>query len=351
MTPAQSAGARARRGAAAALALLAVFAAPAAAKEDHAHQWRPLALTARPIDLDPEHPGQRRVGALIFRGGLELRSKDWAFGGWSGLWVGPEGRFLAITDRGLWLSARIRSDPATAAPKALTQVELGFIRDAAGVHPVRSKDRDTEGLARLDDGRFAVSFERSQSIRVYDLDRLGPAGAAIRAPALIGADRLLPNVGIESTASMGDGRLLAASERGEGGASYSIFWLLDPNARAPAPPVARLALPFGFGLSDLDRLPDGDFVALERFYAPVVGVRIRLARLYAASLAGGGPVRETELAVLAPPLRIDNFEGVAAIPLRGGGARLFLISDDNYSPTQRTLFYVFDLPPHKPPAR
>ncbi|MBI1187226.1 MAG: esterase-like activity of phytase family protein, partial [Alphaproteobacteria bacterium] len=97
-------------------------------------------------------------------------------------------------------------------------------------------------------------------------------------------------------------------------------------------------------LTGLDRLPDGDFVVLQRFYAPVVGVRIRILRLDGAALARGEV--ETELlATLAPPLNLDNFESVSAIPTVDGGARLYLISDDNYSRTQRTLLYVFDLPP------
>jgi hypothetical protein len=40
---------------------------------------------------------------------------------------------------------------------------------------------------------------------------------------------------------------------------------------------------------------------------------------------------------------IDNFEGLAVTPLPDGGARLFVVSDDNFSARQRSLLMVYDL--------
>ena len=45
---------------------------------------------------------------------------------------------------------------------------------------------------------------------------------------------------------------------------------------------------------------------------------------------------------LARPLTVDNFEGLAAVPAPDGGVRFYLISDDNFSPSQRTLQLAFD---------
>jgi len=53
-----------------------------------------------------------------------------------------------------------------------------------------------------------------------------------------------------------------------------------------------------------------------------------------------GPDIEFEL---APPLNVDNFEGIAAETTKSGSTRLYLISDDNYSAKQRTLLYVFEV--------
>ena len=42
-------------------------------------------------------------------------------------------------------------------------------------------------------------------------------------------------------------------------------------------------------------------------------------------------------------LTIDNFEGIAAKELPDGRVRLFIVSDDNFSASQRTLLMVFDV--------
>ena len=46
---------------------------------------------------------------------------------------------------------------------------------------------------------------------------------------------------------------------------------------------------------------------------------------------------------LDPRHGTDNFEGIALQRRDGGGIRLWLISDDNFSASQRTLLYAFDL--------
>ena len=42
-------------------------------------------------------------------------------------------------------------------------------------------------------------------------------------------------------------------------------------------------------------------------------------------------------------LTIDNYEGLAAHKLPDGRVRLYVISDNNFSKSQRTLFMVFDV--------
>jgi hypothetical protein len=49
-----------------------------------------------------------------------------------------------------------------------------------------------------------------------------------------------------------------------------------------------------------------------------------------------------------PALNIDNMEGVAAHRSASGETILTLISDDNYSPLQRTLLMQFTIPGGKP---
>ena len=50
---------------------------------------------------------------------------------------------------------------------------------------------------------------------------------------------------------------------------------------------------------------------------------------------------------MTPPMSVDNYEGVTVVPKGNGGWRLYLLSDDNFSPTQRTLLLAFDWMPPK----
>ena len=50
---------------------------------------------------------------------------------------------------------------------------------------------------------------------------------------------------------------------------------------------------------------------------------------------------------LRGPLTVDNFEGLAAVPGKDGAVRFYLISDDNFSSSQRPLLVAFDW---KPPS-
>src|SRR6185295_3543613 len=85
--------------------------------------WRPLRVIAKPVVL-----GSERVGELEFRGGLELDSDDPAFGGISGLEVRDDG-FLAVTDRGSWVTGRIVLDPDRSALNDVTDVSIAPMLD------------------------------------------------------------------------------------------------------------------------------------------------------------------------------------------------------------------------------
>lgn len=61
--------------------------------------------------------------------------------------------------------------------------------------------------------------------------------------------------------------------------------------------------------------------------------RVRFEQTSARKLATLGPVM----------FNFDNFEGIAA-KKTDGGVRLYIISDNNFSTSQRTLLMAFDLP-------
>ncbi len=311
---------------------LLLFALPlsACAQTDVGEQWRAVDVSASPAAL-----GAEEVGQLRFIGGVSLRSEAAAFGGLSDIAIQPDGAFLAITDAGYFVRGRFTLNES-GAPTDVSNVEIGAMRDETGEIFPNKESADSEGMTLLPDGRVAVSFEQTQSIRFYDLSD-GPFAAAQAGPALAGIEQLSPNSGLEALAIGADGRLLVGAE-GPG-----TLWSVAPEATEPTPPQATLALPLGYGLVELDALPDGDFIALERFYAPVIGNRIRILRLSAASLgSANGAATATELARLASPMEIDNFEG-ASVVKHGARTMLYIVSDDNFSNSQRTLIYAFEL--------
>ena len=316
------------------LALTLAACAPSSADAPIPEQWRSVAVDVRPVAL-----GAQQIGALRFRGGLDLRSEDAAFGGFSDLEVLEDGRVIAVSDAGLWLSARLALDD-TGALKGLDQPRLAMMRDEHGQVFEEKRNGDAEDLAQLPDGRFAVAFETTQTIRLYDLNRDGPFGAALAGPPLAGTARLAENVGLEALASTADGALVVGAE--QGGRAGAPVWRTPLDSSAPAEPATHFSLPLGFGFSGLDRLPDGNFVSLERLYAPLIGARIRLSVLDAAALEAG-QIRKTQLALLASPLSLDNFEGVSVARAPDGGVRLYLISDNNFDRRERTLLYAFDV--------
>lgn len=318
------------------LALALASCAPSQADAPITEQWRAINVTATPVAL-----GVERVGALRFRGGVELRSTEATFGGLSGLEVLDDGRFVALSDSGQWFEGRIVLD-ASGALTGVSDVRTALMRDERG-EPFESKQAgDSEDLAQLPDGRFAVSFEQTQSIRIYDLNRDGPFGAATPGPRLEGVQRLPPNVGLEALTTTGGNALLVGAEGGS--ADQTPLWVAPLDSRAAVPSQTNYPLARGFALTSLDRLPGGGFVALERFYAPVIGARARLTRFDDAALTQhGGTITKTELALLAPPMPVDNFEGVSAVRTADGGARLYIVSDNNFSGRQRTLLYAFDI--------
>jgi hypothetical protein len=225
------------------------------------------------------------------------------------------------------------------------------MRDERGEVFPNKRSGDAEDVAQLLDGRFAVSFEQTQTIRFYDLNRDGPFGAATAGPPLDYSERLPHNEGIEAMTALSDGRLLVGAE-GEGHRSTPLWRAqLDEDG---APQLIRFPLQQGFALTSMDRLPDGGIVALERFYAPVIGARARIVRFAENTLddTRGDVLGGIEqLGLISPPLTLDNFEGVSAVRGPNGATRLYIVSDNNFSNRQRTLLLAFDLvEENSPPA-
>jgi hypothetical protein len=120
----------------------------------------------------------------------------------------------------------------------------------------------------------------------------------------------------------------------------AVGWVSDADGWSPL----TYALSDGFVVTDLATLPSGDVLVLERRYALRIGVAARVRRIAKGAIAPGAELAGELLAELRPPLTVDNMEGLAARREAATGKTLiYMISDDNYSITQRTLLLMFEL--------
>lgn len=294
-----------------------------------------ITVTAQPIRTF--HPGDEtaRFGALAFRGGLVLTSDFRGFGGISGFSLSGSGRFLAVTDAGVFLSGHLDTDGDT--PTGLSEVKAAAVLDQAG-RPQATRGRgDVEALAVGPDGVY-VAMEDVNEIWRYPPDPLGKAGAMVPAP---GIRNLRRNLGLESLAFIPSGPLQGALVGiGEEGA--------DKTADLPGfiiggrkPGNFTVAKSGVFNATDLALGPAGEMYLLERHYAVTTGVKMQIRRFQLAEVKPGARLVGEVLGTFDMGYEIDNMEGLAVTTGAGGETLLTLVSDDNFNPLQRTILLRF----------
>jgi hypothetical protein len=205
---------------------------------------------------------------------------------------------------------------------------------------------DAEALL-ADGSSYVVSFEGHHHLWRY------PAQPPLEGtPTLFSTPADLANCGsnqgIEAAVRLADGRYLLVSEGpspprsapawiGTEGHWTGFAWPLFFADDAPA----------SFNPTGAALLPDGDVLVVERRY-PALAARLR--RIDAEAIARLD-FTGTEVARLAAPLNVDNFEGIEVLRGPRGETRVLLISDDNdcvkrggiRTGLQRTLVMLFDL--------
>ncbi len=291
-----------------------------------------IQVKAVPVELNPQRPGVKTVGRLVFLSGFELSSSHWSFGGLSGLDVSPDGKRLrAISDRGNWITAELTHD-ADGRLIAADSWRYAPLLTPTG-HGVNHLQGDAEGLVRNPDGSFLVSFEQHHRIWRY------PSNLNAH-PAPVATPRDLTNAphngGLEGITVLPDGTVLGVTERHANDEGGLKGWLMKNGAAQGISYVPRE----GFSPTDLAALPDGDVLLLERKFN-MIAMLARVTRLSRASLVAGARVHGETVAHLEHPLTVDNFEGLAVRQDRAGRTFLYVLSDDNFLPFQRTLLLQF----------
>ncbi len=289
------------------------------------------AIELRVIEAErgDEEARARQLTGLTLAGAWQLESKQPDFGGLSGLAVLPSGSLLAISDAGAFISISI--DAETGAPDG--GGTISFMRDLSGNPFANKRDGDSEGLS-VRDGLAFVSFEQDHRIAAFDLGRCGAAARAAPVAALspvVNGKLLQDNRGPEALTLAGEALELGFERRDGGGSPVGRL-----NTDATLSDITVTEQPLFFLITGMDTR--GDLSArIFRAYDPVRGARVRLQVDQAGTRIGDG--------LFSPPLPVDNFEGVAIGQAPSGSARIWLVSDDNFSGNQRTLLLALDLDP------
>lgn len=312
---------------------------------------RAVEVSNRQLLWNPQDRGETKTGSLIWAGGVEISSQDGDFGGWSGLAVSPDGSsLLAVSDKGHWLTAIILYDERQRL-SGLVEAKIAPILGLDG-KPVASKQLgDAESLAvdispsgSLMNTAY-VSFERAHRIWRYDLKS---AGAEARPEQILTQrhfGRLNSNGGIESLELLppakdgGRKRVLAITED-----------TLDPRGNIKAFIADGHDLTwFGvkphqpFKPTDIALTPAGDLLMLERRFSLLGGVGMQLRRIKGEDIVPGAVVDGEVLVNVGQRYSIDNMEGLAVREDENGDLLIYMISDDNFNPVQRTVLLMFRL--------
>jgi hypothetical protein len=322
--------------------VLALAAVPAVQTSPAAAPSRAIELRAEPIrGFDVRDPSRRQFGLLEFRGGLVLRSSDRSFGGISAIRVASDGaHFIAVSDKGSWFRGRIVYEGGR--PSGIADAEMAPILGLDG-RPLAARGwYDTESITE-DGGTLYLGIERVHRIVRfnYGKDGLSARGRPIPVPPEL---RALPaNKGVEALVFVPKGlplagTLIAVSEHGLDAAGNTSAFLI--GGRTPGSFAVKRSS--NYDVSDAALVPGG-VLLLERKFSWTSGLGVRIRRIALAEIKPGALVDGPVLLEADLGYEIDNMEGLSVHRAADGELVLTLVSDDNFSPLQRTMLLQFTL--------
>lgn len=290
--------------------------------------------------LDGEEPARTEFGKLIYLSGITMHSDNPDFGGISGLQISADGtRLLAVTDKGKWLSAHLIYEKDRLA--GLDQVELLALpgedsRAISGEKKIDSESLTLEQPGNLD-GPVYVSFEGRRHRILYYPKGLSGKPTPVQMPAGL---MLAPsNKGIEAFDRRADGSFIALAEEYLDRDGNHTGWLVGKD-RAHNIYLRREG---EFSPTDLEFLPDGDLLVLERRYSLLGGPGMQIRRIRADTIKPDALLDGEVLINLTARYGIDNFEGLAVRVNVGGETIIYVVSDNNFNPLQKNLLLMFKL--------
>ncbi|OYX83188.1 MAG: hypothetical protein B7Y75_05625, partial [Azorhizobium sp. 35-67-5] len=245
-------------------------------------------------------------------------------------------RFLAVTDAGLLLDGELLTEGDR--PTGLGHVRAAALKDDRGRPLVLQGREDAESLAVSPRGVF-IGLETINEIWLYPADPLGEIGMRMEVPPGVKALRF--NVGLESLAYAAEGplagTLIAIGEEGASKSADLPGFLIG----GPTPGTFTIAKSGPFNGTDACIGPDGMLYLLERHFSLTTGVLMQVRRFPVSDVKPGARLSGEILFTADMGYEIDNMEGLAVTRNASGAILLTMISDDNFSPLQRTILLRF----------
>lgn len=308
-----------------------------------------VAIESRPVANFRLGSDETRFGGLEFVGGFEMRASEPAFGQLSALrFLEPGGAFVGVADHGYWFFGTIARD-GDGAPRGVADFRMQAMVDRAG-RPLRDKRvADAEGL-EVSGGIATVSFEREARVSEYRLDAKGMGGPVRDVDFVIPRRELRSNQGLETVARAPRagplrGARIVVAERSVDDNGDIFAAVIDGPGRG----VFKVRRTDGFDVTDGVFLPEGvsggDLILLERRFSLASGIAMRLRRFPGEAVKAGALIDGEVLAQADLAHRIDNMEGLDAWIRDDGATIVSILSDDNQSFLQRTLYLEFRLVP------
>jgi hypothetical protein len=137
---------------------------------------------------------------------------------------------------------------------------------------------------------------------------------------------------------------LAESGQRPDGSTDALLFADDPTKPGKPPLPLRYAAPKGYKVTDAAVLPDGQLLFLNRRASLANGFSAKLTLAKSPDLSAGGTIWGQDIADLQAPLTVDNMEALS-VSSEGGRTIVWIASDDNFLPLQRTLLMKFQLEP------
>lgn len=290
-------------------------------------------MRATRVPLDESEPERRRVGALVYLGGVRLTSQSRAFGGFSSMQIIGD-RFTLLSDGGHIVRFRMGDDFR---PHAL---EFGALSGGPGTG-WRKAERDSESQTRDPaTGQVWVGFEQVNAIWRYDRAGRPEANARPRAMADWSS-----NGGPESLVRLRGGSFLTISEttRPPGGKGRAgVIFAGDPTDPKVRSSGFVYQPPAGYDPTDMIELPDGRLLVVNRRVTIADLFTAKLVMLERGAVKPGASVSGREIATFAAPLLHDNFEALA-VTQEDGATIVWIASDDNREWFEQSLLLKFRL--------